>query len=302
MESRGQHLVDALVRRLDLTPAGGDAFRGMPGRGEGRVFGGMLLAQGLVAAGRTVAGPTPHALHAHFVRPGRYGAPIDWTVERVRDGRQFATRRVEGRQAGRLVIVLTASFTRPGEGLAHQDAMPTAASPDGLPDWEDLRVAILKDPAARRREGPLEIRDCDPVSAVPAAGRPARRALWMRLRGTLPADPLLSAAALVFASDRGLLSTAGRPHGLMWGARQGASLDHAVWLHHPARFDGWTLCTSESPVAVAGRALVFGAMWSAAGVRIASVAQEGIVRLGSSAPLPRPAGRGRTPGTEDTSE
>jgi acyl-CoA thioesterase-2 len=86
---------------------------------------------------------------------------------------------------------------------------------------------------------------------------------------------------LVFASDRGLLSTAARPHGLMWGARQGASLDHAVWLHAPARFDGWMLYASDSPVAVAGRALVLGSMWSRAGVRVASVAQEGLIRVAS---------------------
>jgi len=291
VESRGQRLVDALVRRLDLAPSGEDRFRGMPGRGDGRVFGGMLLAQGVIAAGRTVTGSVPHAIHAQFVRPGRYGTEIDWTVERVRDGRQFAIRRVDGRQADRLVITLTASFTRPGEGLAHQDAMPDAPAPDGLPDWEDLRVAILKDPGARRPDGPLEIRECNPANAVPAPGRPARRELWMRLRGALPNDPLVHAAALVFASDRGLLSTAARPHGLMWGARQGASLDHAVWLHGPLRFDGWTLYTSESPVAVAGRALLFGAMWSAGGMRIASVAQEGIIRLGAPPAAPFAATR-----------
>jgi len=279
VEPRGQRLVDALVRRLDLAPAGTDRFRGVPGRGEGRVFGGMLLAQGLVAAGRTVAGAAPHALHAHFARAGRHGMDLEWTVERVRDGRQFTLRRVEGRQAERLVIGMTVSFTRPGEGVAHQDAPPSPPPPDGLPDWEDLRVAILRDPSARRPDGPLEVRECDPEAAVPAPGRPARRALWMRLRGTLPDAPLVHAAALVFASDRGLLSTAARPHGLMWGARQGASLDHAVWLHHPARFDGWVLYTSDSPVAAAGRALVMGSMWSRAGVRLASVAQEGIIRL-----------------------
>jgi len=281
VESRGQRFVDKLVRRLDLTSAGGDAFRGMPGRGEGRVFGGILLAQGVIAAGRTVTGSVPHAIHAQFVRSGRYGVEIDWSVERVRDGRQFALRRVEGRQTNRLVIALTASFSRPGEGLAHQDAAPSAPAPDGLPDWEDLRVAILKDPGARRPDGPIEIRECDPDAAVPAPGRAARRALWMRLRGTLPEDPLLHAAALVFASDRGLLSTAARPHGLMWGARQGASLDHAVWLHAPARFDGWMLYASDSPVAVAGRALVLGSMWSRGGVRVASVAQEGLIRVAS---------------------
>ncbi len=275
----GQRRVDALLRRLDLEPAGRDQFRGSPGRGDGRVFGGLLVAQGLVAAGRTVREAAPHALHAHFLRPGRHGQPLDWDVERVRDGLQFTTRRVVGRQAGQTIFLLTASFVRVREGLAHQDPMPDAAAPDGLPDWEELRVRILGDPSARRPDGPLEVRECDPEAAVPAVGRPARRALWIRPRGTLPDDPLVHAAVLAFASDRGLLSTAARPHGLMWGARQGASLDHAVWLHGPVRFDDWALFTSASPIAVAGRGLVLGAIHARSGVRLASVAQEGLIRV-----------------------
>jgi len=100
----------------------------------------------------------------------------------------------------------------------------------------------------------------------------------MRPRGVLPDDPLVHAAVLVFASDRGLLSTAARPHGLMWGVRQGMSLDHAVWLHGAVRFDDWVLQTSTSPIAVAGRGLVLGAMHARSGVRLASVAQEGLIR------------------------
>src|SRR5881409_1636588 len=243
----------------------------------------MLVAQGLVAAGRTVRDALPHALHAHFLRAGRQGLVVEWEVERVRDGRRFATRCVVGRQAGATIFLLTASFTRAQAGLAHRDPMPTVLPPDGLPDWEDLRVRILGDPGARRPQGPLEVRECDPEAAVPAVGRAARRALWMRPRAVLPDDPLVHAAVLVFASDRGLLSTAARPHGLMWGARQGASLDHSVWLHGPARFEDWVLFASESPVAVAGRGLVFGSMYTRDGVRLASVAQEGVIRLFSGA-------------------
>ena len=242
----------------------------------------MLLAQALLAAGRTAEDAAPHALHAHFLRPGRHGQVVEWDVERARDGWQFGTRRVVGRQAGDVIFVASASFVRDKGGaqggLAHEDPMPGAPPPEGLPDWEDLRVRILGDERARRPDGPLEVRDCDPEAAVPAVGRPARRALWIRPRGTLPDDALIHAAVLVFASDRGLLSTAARPHGLMWGERQGASLDHAIWLHRPARFDGWVLFTTASPVAVAGRGLVLGAMHAASGARLASVAQEGLIR------------------------
>ncbi len=271
--------LERLLRRLDLAPAGEDLFLGEPGGGDGRVFGGMLAAQAMVAAGRTVERGVPHSLHGYFLRSGRHGVPITWRVTRLRDGFAFAARHVVGEQTGQEVFALTASFTRQHSGLAHQHPMPAAPAPDGLVDWEDLRVQVLGPDVRRRPDGPLEVRDCDPESAVPAPGRPARRAMWMRPRGVLPDDPLVHAAMLLFASDRGLLSTAGRPHGLMWGVGLGASLDHAVWLHHPPRFDDWVLYTSESPVAVAGRGFVQGAMYRADGVRVASVAQEGLIRV-----------------------
>jgi len=123
------------------------------------------------------------------------------------------------------------------------------------------------------------VRVCDPESTVPSAKLPAYRRVWMRPRGTLPEEPLVHAAVLVYASDRTLLRTAARPHGVTWRLRVGASLDHAVWVHHPARFDDWLLFVSESPVAYAARALLLGAMYRRDGVRVASVAQEGLLRL-----------------------
>ncbi len=198
----------------------------------------------------------------------------------MRDGLGFITRRVQATQGSPLVLfVLTASFARPGAGFEHQDAMPEVPPPDRCPDVEDLRARILGDPTVRQPEGPLEIRECDPAGAVPAVGRPGRRARWVRPRGVLPDDPLVHAAVLAFASDRGLLSTAGQPHGLMWGQGIGASLDHALWLHRPVRFDDWMLFTSESPVAVASRGMIFGALYARGGTRVASVAQEGLIRL-----------------------
>jgi acyl-CoA thioesterase-2 len=268
-----------LLRRLDLAPLAEDCYLGHTGRGEGRVFGGLLAAQALVAAGRSVADGVPHSLHLYFVRSGRHGMPITWSVSRVRDGYAFALRHVIGEQSGQVVLTLVASFTRQRSGLAHQDPAPPAPTPDELIDWEDLRVQVLGPGTTRRPDGPLEVRDCDPASAVPAPGRPARRTLWMRPRGVLPDVPLLHAAVLVYATDRGLLSTAGRPHALMWGLGLGASLDHAVWLHHPVRFDDWMLFAATSPVAFAGRGLVHAAIFRRDGTLVASVAQEGLIRV-----------------------
>ena len=236
-----------LIRRLDLEPIAEDCFLGHAGRGEGRVFGGMLAAQALVAAGRTVAGGVPHSLHLYFVRSGRHGMPVTWSVTRVRDGFSFSLRHVVAEQSGVVILTLNASFTTQRSGLEHQEAMPAAPAPDSLEDWEDLRVRVLGPDTVRRPDGPLEVRDCEPAEAAPATGRHARRRLWMRPRGPLPDDPLVHAATLVYASDRGLLSTAGRPHGLMWGVGLGASLDHAVWFHREPRFDDWCCTTVESP-------------------------------------------------------
>jgi len=268
-----------LVRRLDLEPIAEDCFLGHAGRGEGRVFGGMLAAQALVAAGRTVAGGVPHSLHLYFVRSGRHGMPVTWSVTRVRDGFSFSLRHVVAEQSGVVILTLNASFTTQRSGLEHQDAMPAAPAPDSLDDWEDLRVRVLGPDTVRRPDGPLEVRDCDPADAAPATGRHARRRLWMRPRGPLPDDPLVHAATLVYASDRGLLSTAGRPHGLMWGVGLGASLDHAMWFHHAPRFDDWVLYDMASPVASEGRGLCHGAVYRRDGTRIASVTQEGLIRV-----------------------
>jgi acyl-CoA thioesterase-2 len=268
-----------LLERLELQRLGPDLFLGDPGHGEGRLFGGMVAGQSLVAAGRTVERGTLHSLHGYFLRPGRHGEPIRFVVDRIRDGRSFTTRRVVAHQGGEAIFSLEASFALPEAGIAHEDPMPEVAPPEGLRDWEDARAEILGDPSARRGEGPVEVRICDPdhFSGEP---KPPRQAVWMRPRGTLPEDPLVHAAVLVYASDRTLINTAARPHGLPWGRRVAASLDHAVWLHRPPRFEGWLLYASASPAAHAARGLVFGAMYRRSdGARIASVAQEGLIRI-----------------------
>ena len=266
-----------LIRGLDLEEIRAGVFRARTGGGTERLFGGLLLAQAVIAAGRTVEGRHLHSLHASFLRPGRSRVPLELAVDRLRDGRSFSARRVTGTQAGDVTIVATASFTRPGEGVSHQDPMPPAPEPGGLPDWEDLRAAMLR--TERRRDVALELRVCDADPEHPEVPLEAYRRVWTRPRGRLPDDPLLHAAMFVFSTDRTLLRVAVRPHGPIWRVRHAASLDHAVWLHHPARFDDWMLYVCQSPVAVAGRALAFGAMYDRGGRRVLSVAQEGLLRF-----------------------
>ena len=273
--------LERLLQRLDLDQLDGDRFGGQTGGGEGPLFGGLVAAQAVIAAGRTV---TPdraiHSLHGYFLRPGEHGVPLRFVVDRIRDGRTFATRNVTVSQSEQVIFSLSASFAKPEDGIAHQEQnAPEAPAPDGLPDWEDLRAALLGDSSKRRPDGPVEVRVCDPDSPDPTLKLPARRRVWLRPRGPLPEDPLTHAALLVFASDRTLLRTAARPHAATWRLRVGASLDHAVWLHRPVRFDDWLLYVSESPVAYAARALLLAAMYRRDGTRVASVAQEGLLRL-----------------------
>jgi len=273
-----------LLARLDLEPLDRDLHLGEPEPGgDGPLFGGFVASQATVAAGRSVAQGFLHSLHGYFLRPGRHDLPIRYAVDRIRDGRTFTTRRVVAHQGGEAIFNLSASFAVPEEGISHQNPMPDAPPPESAPDWEDERARILGDATRRRPDGAVEVRVCDPDDPDPSVKLAPRRRVWMRPRGVLPDDPLVHAAVLVYATDRTLLGTAARPHGLPWGHRIGASLDHAVWLHHPPRFDDWLLYASESPVAHAARGLIFGAMYATDARCVASVAQEGLIRIPRSA-------------------
>ena len=205
-----------LVRGLDLEPIGRDSFRARTGASAERLFGGLLLSQAAIASGRTVEGRHLHSLHASFLRPGRSRLPLALAIERLRDGRSFSARRGTGRQGHDVTIVATASFTQPANGIAHQDRMPDAPSPEGLPDWEDLRARVLG--TERREDVAVELRVCDADPELGAKGLPAYRRVWIRPKGQLSDDPLLHAAMFVFASDRTLLRVAARPHGAIWSS------------------------------------------------------------------------------------
>jgi acyl-CoA thioesterase-2 len=198
-------------------------------------------------------------------------------VERTRDGRSFCARRVVATQGGEVMFTMEASFTSEAEGIAHQDAAPSAPGPEGLPDWDAVRRDRVVSEEERQRF-PIAMRACHPEGVAEGARGQLVRQVWMRPRGVLPADPVVHAAVLLFASDRGMLGTVARKHGIEGHRMATASLDHAVWFHRPARFDDWLLFTTESPAAFAGRALTRGTFHDEAGNLVASVAQEGIVR------------------------
>jgi acyl-CoA thioesterase-2 len=283
--------LDRLLRQLELDQLDRDLFLGDPGKGEGRLFGGLVAAQSVVAAYRTVDQGSLHSLHAYFLRPGRHNVPIRYVVYRIRDGRTFTSRDVVAYQSGEAIFSLSSSFTRPEEGRSYQDPMPGVPGPEGLPEWQMVRpdrTAEEREATWRwQRENPIEVRSCD--SYPPGSAWTRSRRVWMRVRGELPDDEMTHAAVVTFASDHGLLATARPPELGQHRQETTASLDHAIWFHYPPRFDGWLLYSSHTPVANAARALIFGQMHSEEGRHIVSVVQEGLVRE------PRPTTDGGRP-------
>ncbi|WP_089105208.1 acyl-CoA thioesterase [Streptomyces hyaluromycini] len=279
-----------LLDLLDLEQIEENIFRGQSRSAVvPRVFGGQVAAQALVAAGRTVpADRHAHSLHAYFLRPGDPGAPIVYTVERLRDGRSFTTRRAVAVQHGRPIFALSASFQLDEEGLEHQTPMPPAPDPATLPtSAERLRGYDHLDPAVVEKF--IEAREAIDLRYVeePPFGkygepREPHSQVWFRTNGKLDDDPLLHVVLATYVSDMTLLDSVLLAHGRGgWavGDVVGASLDHAMWFHRPFRADEWLLYDQESPSAHGGRGLGQARIYTQDGSLAISVIQEGVVRV-----------------------
>ncbi len=282
--------VDDLLHLLDLEPLEVNIYRGQNRDiGTGRVFGGQVFAQALVAARRTVDDAREaHSVHGYFILPGDLKAPIVYFVDRLRDGKSFTTRRVTAIQHGQAIFNLSVSFHIAESGPEHQDAMPMVPSPDSLsPELDLVRSMAAKIPEALRpvltQERPIDFRPVTPIDPFDPQKLPPIKHVWFRSYGPLPDDPILHQAVLAYASDHGLLGTALQPHGISPWARnvQLASLDHSLWMHRPFRVDEWLLYSMDSPVAAGARGFTRGSIYTADGTLVASVAQEGLMRVRS---------------------
>ncbi len=287
-----EQLVAGLVRLLTVTRDGEDAFSApqQPG-GIGRVFGGQVIAQALQAAQATAPeGLEAHSLHAYFLRGGKEGVDIAYATARDFDGRSFANRRVVATQEGKPILNLTASFQRPEDGLSHDDTtMPDVLPPEELkPDMEQRRAMVERmgdrmSEDQRKfvlRPRPIDMRTNDKLHWMNSEPRPPRAHSWFRTVAPLPDDVALHRAVIAYASDYTLLGTSALPHGLSWmrGELVGASLDHAIWFHRPARADEWLLYATDAPWSGSGRGYNRGRIFNRAGELVASVAQEGMMR------------------------
>jgi acyl-CoA thioesterase-2 len=280
-----------LLTTLDLSPVVNsnsreDLFEGpsqwMP---HGRVFGGQVLAQCLVAAAKTIEGERPvHSLHGYFLRAGDITKPITFSVDRLRDGRSFSTRRVQAFQSDEPIFSMIASFQESDPGISHQDEMPTGIpDPEQLPSAHDL-LGEINHPVAQywAKARPFDMRHVGSPIYFKVDGEPvAHQAVWIKALGTLPADVSLHTAALAYVSDYTILEPIFRRHGIAWTHEglKSASLDHAMWFHRQAKVDEWMLYVQESPSAQGGRGLSLGRIFSREGLLLATVAQEGMVRV-----------------------
>jgi acyl-CoA thioesterase II len=282
-----QRLLSDLVDLLALERLDRDLFRGdSQDLGWGAIFGGQVLGQALSAAAQTIpADRAVHSLHGYFIRAGDLRRPIIYSVDRLRDGRSFSTRRVDAVQEGEAIFSLEASFQVEEDGLEHQDPMPDVPPPEALRSERDLALAFAdRLPAAFRAiataERPIEIRPVEPRNPLKPTAVEPRRQLWVRAIDQLPDDAALHRYMLAYASDFSFLGTALDPHGVSWltPGMQVASLDHAMWFHRQFRFDDWLLYSVDSPSASGSRGLVRGRFFDRAGRLVASCAQEGLIR------------------------
>lgn len=278
--THGADTLQDLIGLLRLERLEQNLFRGQSRDiGSRQVFGGQVLGQALSAAGQTVEERTAHSLHAYFLRRGDINAPIIYEVDRQRDGGSFSNRRVVAIQHGRPIFNMAGSFQKVETGLDHQVDMPEVPEPETLPDL--VRQARkdgsrLPDKIRRLRDAqrPFDFRQ------VPDVEGP-RRLFWLKTVAAIPDDPYLHRAMLAYVSDYGLLPTALIPHGVDTFSERLiiASLDHAMWFHRAFRMDDWLLYAIDSPSAAAARGLAHGHIFRRDGTLVATVAQEGLIRL-----------------------
>ena len=279
-------VLEHLITLLGLEDLGGDSYRGQSqDLGWGRVYGGQVLGQAVMAAGATIEGRRLHSLHSYFVRPGDTTLPIDYHVERVRDGGSFSVRRVVATQSSQPIFNLSSSFQIAEDGYDHQSAMPDVPGPEDIPNEQErareladkLPPDVLKRATADR---PIEMRVVNPDDHFGGSKLEPLRYVWIRANGPVPNDPVVHQCLLAYASDWGLLATSLRPHGLSILSRkiQSASLDHAMWFHRDFRIDDWLLYVTDSPSATGARGFTRGEVYDRQGRLVASAAQEGLIR------------------------
>ena len=282
------NVVTELESLLTLERLEENLFRGQSRDiGTKYVFGGQVLGQSLSAAQHTVDDDrTVHSIHAYFLRAGDITAPIVFDVDRSRDGHSFSVRRVTAIQHGQPILVFAASFQKIEPGVEHQFHIPEVPQPEDIPAPEPISPEVMAGLSAKMqrwlsRMGPFEMRPVYPRDELNPTKRPPYQQVWFRLTQPIGDDVNMHRAMLAYASDFYLLGTSTFPHAISYYQHnvQMASLDHVLWFHRPFRIDDWLLYALDSPSASGARGLARGSIYSRDGTLVASVAQEGLIRV-----------------------
>lgn len=271
-----------LLGLLDLADLGSGAFEGgQPPHPRDHVFAGQIVAQGLMAAGRSVGAGDPRSLHAYFTAVGDPSRPIRYEVETLRATTRTAFKEVRARQGDTTICVLSCTFAQRANGLEHQFDAPSAPGPEGLPTFDEQTApyeAILE--GSFFVERPVDQRYIGQVPWQPREEFAPRQRLWMKVDGPIPEDPLLHACAVAYVSNYSIFHTLLQPHERTWGDPDlaVAAIDQCIWFHAPLRADEWFLFDADSPVATGGRGVARALCFERSGRLVTSMVQEGLVR------------------------
>jgi acyl-CoA thioesterase-2 len=268
---------ERLADRLQLTPTGEDRFVGRAPGAPVRMYGGELAAQALAAANLTVGHDRlPHSLHCVYVSGGDPAHELEYTVLRIRDGRSFSTRRVDVHNDGRLALTATVGYQVPGDGFAHQAAMPASPPPGDLPAITDIDGTAWIPWATRNPE--LEMRVVAPDLSEPLG----RRRFWVRICCDGADDALMQAALATYASDFTMIASIRLPHeSPTEKTHLMTTLSHTLYFHRSYRASDWHLIDHWSPAAAGGRGLSIAHVYTPGGDLAMTAVQEALAR-----PLP----------------
>lgn len=257
--------------------------------GYGRIFGGQVMAQCLMAAYNTIQEKRyAHSFHSYFLRPGDIDNKIVFDVDRIRDGKSFTTRTVKAIQDGEAIFNCSISFQKREKGLEHQIEMPKVPEPETLKNELEIREEVLEKLNMKKEDMPMfirqreiEMRPVEEENYLNPKRLPPYKNTWIRTEGKLPKDQVIQQAFLLYISDMGLLAAANNSVGVNFLTKnfQNASLDHAMWFHRKLDLDGWFLYTIDSPITRNARGFSRGSIFSRDGKLIASCTQEGLIRL-----------------------
>lgn len=287
-----QTIPSAVMDELSVERLDRDLYRGGPNKwASGHVFGGHVVAQAMLAASETVDSAFKlHSLHSYFLRPGKGDRPIIYSIDRIRDGRSFNTRRVVAQQDGEAIFAVAFSYHREEAGLAHQIDMGDIPPPEDLEDDEAYSKAALKldeKAISRLPKFPFHTRSFNRLDLLEPKPIDPVGGYWMKLKAPLSdeqaSDPILNSYLLAYQSDFAFLSSVLKPHGITYRdprMKTVASLDHTMWYHsEDFRVDDWIFYKTEGYWSGKGRGLARGALYKRDGALIASTAQECLIRL-----------------------